>query len=90
MKVIRRRHGAKRYTRKVLNESTDFSLGAGAVWKEPLWQYLTISTHADDSGEALTFEFNRAEAERVVKQFAEYLERDTRKPMMVNGSKGHA
>lgn len=89
-KLTRHRHG-KHYTQKELAEG-DVQTGASAPADSPLWTSFSVrlSNAKKDDGSTYVVELSRAEAARVVGQLADFLARDTRKPMLVNGSKGHA
>lgn len=90
-KLVRHRHGAKRYTRKDIVPNGELACGASSPHDSPLWENFTIRMRETAEGvDSYTLELGRAECERIVRQLTEYLERDTRKPMMVNGSRGHA
>lgn len=89
-KLVRHRHGAKRYTRKDIVPNGELAFGASAPHEAPQWEHFTIRMRETAAGEdSYTLELGRAECERMVTQLAEYLERDTRRPWPINGSKGH-
>lgn len=85
-KLTRHRHG-KHYTTKDLAQG-NVQCGASGPADAPLWQHFSIRI-ASESADVHVLEVNREECQRIVGQLADYLARDTRKPMRINGS-GHA
>lgn len=91
MPNMKRHRHVKRHSSVTLLDNAELSIGAGAPYDSAVWTEFTLTLRTRNAAdESFTVRFNRAEAERIVRQFAEYLERDTRRPWPVNGSKGHA